>query len=140
MSNTPLPLPPSNLDFLDKDGKMTNPWNQWFNDLHLKIATNRNQQNLTAAGAVNLDSSYVSLNSTTAGFAITLAAPTLPGLTKTIEMVTHGGGKDVTMALTNVTGAPASSSCKWNGTNQQLILMSNGLKWVYIGKNGVTIT
>lgn len=112
-------------------------WLDWFRDIHYRLSTS-NHQYMTGAGAVNLDASYVSLNSSSGGFAITLDPPTIPGLRKVIEMTADGG--DVTLSLANVVGGSAATTCTWNDVRDTLILESLSDKWRVVTEGGVTLT
>ena len=62
----------------------------------------------------------------------TLAAPNYTdGQMKLIEMTVNGG--DVTLALTNIVGAPTGTTATFGATGQNLVLMSVGGVWVYLG-------
>lgn len=143
MANVPLSPPPSaSFDVLNKKD-FTPQWHQWFVDLHRKVAPNINRQDLTAAGAINPDSTYVTVStlaSTSGTYAVTLAAPTIPGLFMMIEMIARNGAKNVTLSLTNVDGGSAATTCTWNGTGQKLLLMSGNSKWTVFKERGVTLT
>lgn len=119
---------------------MSTPWSQWMTSLHRKVAPNATRQAIASASAINLDSVYVTLTTTGATYAITLAPPTLPAVDLVIEMIARGGAFNVTLSLANVTGGTASTTCTWNGTGQILILKSAGSKWVVIKQSGVTLT
>lgn len=140
MANKPLSPPPHSLTVLTEGNYFSNVWKQWIVDLHRKISPNTSRQYLTAAGAVNPDANHCSLTTTTASYAITLEAPTIPGVWLNIELISYTAAKNVTLALTNVTGGSATTTCTWNGTNQHLILLSADSKWVVIKERGVALT
>lgn len=138
MPNQDLREPPIYVKMIDEtSGNMSPEWMQWFTDIHRKLSR-KNHQTITSARAVDLEARYVALDSTAGGFAITLAAPTLQDVTKTIEMTADGG--NVTMALTNVSGGSAGTTCTWNDVNDVLILKSAGSKWTVIKEDGVSLT
>lgn len=98
-------------------------------------------QVITAAGAINLDARYVSITGPTSStYAVTLAAPTRPGIVKVIEMVATTSTNAVTLALTNVIGGTASSSASFDAAREILILVSAGDRWVVIKQQGVTLS
>jgi len=76
---------------------------------------------------------------TTGADALTLAAPTVPGLVKMITMKTNGG--DGTLASTNIVGqSSGTTSITFNDAGDCLVLMANvdlG-KWIVIHEQGVT--
>ncbi len=141
MANVPLSSPPNSFEVLN-DKVHTPNWQQWFVDLHRKIAPNINRQYLTAAAVINVDSTHVSLSTTAAGstYAVTLAAPTIPGLIMMIEMIARNGAKNVTLSLTNVDGGSAATTCTWSGVGQKLLLMAGDSKWTVFKERGVALT
>lgn len=96
-----------------------------------------NVQTLTGAGAIDTTSPSTELVTTGAN-AITLAAPTIPGLVKTIRMKTDGG--DGTLASTNIVGqSSGTTSITFNDANDMLVLVAVGLyKWAVLKEIGVT--
>lgn len=97
----------------------------------------------TSAGALTLSKVYHSLsNSSGSSYAVTLAAPTSVqlGIIKEIEMITGDGTNTVTLALTNVNGGSAATTCTWNAAGQKLIVMAGASKWTVIKEFGVTLT
>jgi len=137
-NNLLLSPPPTNTQLIDAITKnLSSTWLKWFNDLHYLTGV-RNHQAVTVATAINLDARYVGISSAGGGYAITLAAPTLPGITKVMEMTADNG--DVTMALTNVEGGSAATTCTWNSVGDTLILMSRSSKWIVIKEQGVALT
>src|SRR5678809_715517 len=142
-SNKPLTPPPIETSVINSLGNpsINTPWLMWLNKLHSFIPnSNRNNQAIIMASPVNLDASYVTLTTTSASYAITLDAPTIPSLFKTIELISYTAGKDVTMSLSNVTGGTASTTCTWNGVNQSITLRSRTSDWEVIKQNGVTLS
>jgi hypothetical protein len=139
-----LPPPPSTspiISPIDKKSLNMN-WIIWLDKLHVFMPnSNRNTQSITGAIAVNANCNYINLSSNASGtYAITLEAPTVPNLEIVIEMINFTTAKTVTMALTNVIGGTASTTCTWNGTNQALILKSLATKWCVYKQQGVTLT
>jgi len=127
-----------------KTGMMTYGWANWLDRIHYKLST-RNYQNVTSAAgvaaAVNLDAQYVALSDANGGdYALTLAAPIIPGTTKVIEMTSRTYGGNVNLDLTNVVGGTASSTCTFGTQGGCLILMSLSTKWVVIKQYNVTLT
>lgn len=96
-------------------------------------------ETLSAAGAISLVTAETSLALSGTG-AVTLAAPTKPGVIKTITMTADNG--DVTLALTNVVGGSAATTCTFNDVNDHIILVSNvaRAKWVVIKEVGVAMS
>lgn len=138
MPNKDLTQPPVYIKSRDDTTKLPTPeWNQWFNDVHRQLST-RNHQTITSARAVDESAQYVAIDSTSGAFAITLAAPNVPNVTKVMEMTADGG--DVTMALTNVIGGSAGTTCTWNDVRDILVLKSASDKWVVLNEIGVSLT
>jgi hypothetical protein len=103
----------------------------------------RPTQPITAAGAINPDCDLIQLTGPATGtYAITLAAPRPQdkGNTLAIEMTATTGSNTVTMALTNVSGGTASTTCTWSAANQRLILIALGSTWEVIKQDGVTLS
>lgn len=97
------------------------------------------EQSLIAAGAVSLTVAITKLNLVGAG-AVTLAAPSKPGFIKIIRMDTDNG--DVTLALTNVVGGSAATTCTFNDIADRLVLVSDSAasgKWIVLKESGVTL-
>lgn len=141
--NQVLEKPPTTSDILDNlnSKKGNTSWLLWFDKLHYLLTPVRNQQNITSAQGINLDANYVSLsNSSGSSYAVTLDPPTAEARDMLIEMIAGDATNFVTLALTNCTGGTASTQCKWNSTNQQLLLKSAHSKWVIYKQNGVTLT
>lgn len=138
--NTQLKPVPSFDNIVKADGKNSDTWIKWFNDIKFYL-TNDSHQEITGAQGINVDAKYVRLINTSGGtYAVTLDAPTLEGKDMLIEMVTGSGVNTVTLALTNCTGGTASTTCTWNNSNQQLLLKSCYNKWLVVKQNGVTLT
>jgi hypothetical protein len=98
------------------------------------------EQTITAAGALSTTVA-VSKLAVVSGGAVTLAAPTKPGMQKIIKMTTDDG--DVTLALTNVVGGTQSSTATFGAVGDTLVLMSDvasGGKWMVIKEIGVVLT
>ena len=140
MANFLLPPPPV-LEPFTLDGKrFTSTWEKWYNDLRSVIPEAYvSRQSITAAGALDQSTHYAELITTTGAYAVTLAAPTIPGITKVIEM-TADGGFDVTMSLANCTSGSAATTCTWNSVGDTLVLISKSNKWVIIDEDGVVLT
>lgn len=111
---------------------------QWFDQIYNKLSP-ANHQKLIAAGAINLDAQYVDVETSGSTFAVTLAAPTIPGVYKIIEM-TADSGHDVTLALTNVVGQSSGTSCAFNDVGDALVLVSLSNKWLVLKEYGVTLS
>ena len=97
------------------------------------------QQSVVAAGALSVSKVYSGL-AVVGGGAVTLAAPdgTFLGQVKTIEMTTDDG--DVTLALTNVVGGSAGTTCTFNTVNGCLVLLALSSKWVVLKEFNVTLS
>lgn len=97
-----------------------------------------NTETLVAAGAVSITTTSTSLALVGAG-AVTLAAPTVDGLVKIICMTVDNG--DVTMALTNVVGGSAATTCTFNDANDTIVLVSSlaRAKWIVLKEVGVSM-
>lgn len=137
--NTPLDPPPVQSPIIGLKNLVSDPWIKWFTRLRL-LNSNVNHQSITVATTVNLDSEWVTLDGTSGAYAITLNAPTLAGIDKSIEMTVYTS-HSVTMSLSNCTGGTASTTCTWNGVGQILHLKSTaGGKWNIIKQSNVTLT
>lgn len=113
-----------------------------FDQINL-TAAGKPTQSITAATAINPDASLVQITGPTSStYAVTLAAPRPQdqGNTLAIEMKSTTSTNSVTLALTNVTGGTASSTCTWNAAAQKLILLACGTTWEVIKEDGVTLT
>jgi hypothetical protein len=100
-------------------------------------------QALTAAGAIDLDASYVSLvGPASSTYAVTLAAPTAAqrGQVKTVQMLSTTSTNAVTLALTNVIGGTAASSASFDAANETLVLVAAAGKWLVVKQHGVTLS
>jgi hypothetical protein len=95
-------------------------------------------ETVIAAGAVSVSVAETSLALVGAG-AVTLAVPTKPAMIKIITMTVDNG--DVTLALTNVVGGSAATTCTFNDANDVLVLVSDlaRAKWVVLKEVGVTL-
>ena len=101
----------------------------------------RPTQATTAAGAIAAVAGLVELTGPASGsYAITLAAPRVQdaGRTLLIEMPAAAGGS-VTMALTNVTGGTASTTCTWTAAKSKLLLVAGAAAWEVAKQDGVTL-
>ena len=96
-------------------------------------------ETIIAAGAVSVLLKNSKLALVGAG-AVTLAAPdaSMYGIVKTIEMTTDNG--DVTLALTNVNGGTAGTTCTWSAVGQMLVLVGGTSKWQVVAEAGVALT
>lgn len=139
--NKTLPPPPLPSSVVQDNKIIAVPWENWVNTLHY-LNSNANFQDITAASNVALDARYVSLTTTSGGgtYAITLSAPTIPGVLKVIEMIVRGGSSNVTMSLSNCTSGSAATTCTWNSVGDTLTLISKSNKWVIIDEDGVSLT
>lgn len=101
------------------------------------------EQTITAAGAIDPRASHVRITGpATSTYAITLAAPgpTDGGRTMIIDMVSTTGSNTVTLALTNIIGGTAASTCTWNAARQSLTVMAQNDRWVVLKQQGVVLT
>lgn len=112
-------------------------WLAWFRDIYSKLSA-VNYQVVTGATNLNLDSSYISLDSSLGSYSVTLDAPTLPGIPKIIELVNYGG--HVTLALTNIVDGTSATTCTWTGVGNTLVLLSRKDKWMVTHQGGVTLS
>lgn len=131
--------PPTDSLFVTPAGRVTAPWQKWFDDVHYLLGT-RTHQKVTAATPINLDAGYVSLVTTGASYAVTLGAPTIPGVWLLIEMITRTGAFDVTLSLANCVGGSAATTCTWNTAGDSLLLLSKANKWLIVKEQGVALT
>lgn len=114
-------------------------WRSFFNSLYFNLSI-KNHQTITAASAVNLDARFVRLRSSGSGYAVTLAAPTIPGIYKTIQK-TSNNTDNITLLMTNIFGQPSGTTVTWNSQNDILVLVScDNSKWYIVSYNGVTFT
>lgn len=130
MANRSFPLPPTK--------GLSKPMQQWLTEVHRRFSEKGNQV-ITAASAVDVDATHVDISVASGTYAITLAAPTIPGIVKIIE-ATDVSGTSITMALTNCTGGSAATTCTWNSTGDILMLVSANNKWVIYKELGVSLT
>lgn len=127
-------IPPS-IDLKDNDST----WRSWFNNLYYNLSI-KNHQTITAAAAINLDARFVRLQSSGSGYAVTLEAPTIPGIYKVIQK-TSNNADNITLAMTNLIGQPAGTTLTWNSQNDIVVLVScDNSKWYIVSYNGVTFT
>jgi hypothetical protein len=96
-------------------------------------------ETVIAAGAASVTKSYTKLEVVSGG-AVTLAAPdaTMIGHTKVIEMTVDDG--NVTMALTNVQGGTAATTCTWSNAGECLVLVAGATKWNVVSEGGVVLS
>lgn len=98
-------------------------------------------ESITAAGAASVTVPVTQLTGpATSTYAITLAAPSAPGIVKTITMIATTGSDAVTLALTNVVGGSQATSASFDAAGETLILVSNATKWVVVKEYGVTLS
>lgn len=142
-NNKILTPPPSNTEIVDQGNNVSIPWSAWFNDLQY-ILSNRNHQTVIGAQPINLDSRFVDLktSSDSGSYNITLDAPTVNGIIKTICMTVRETGTDITLAMTNIidTANPGATSAVWDGVYETLELVSVNNKWLILNNLNVTIT
>lgn len=138
MSNKNIPSPPNRANIAGENTP-SSLWASWFSDIHRRISS-ASYQTITAAEPVNLDSMYCSVGTTTGTYAITLDAPTIPGIPLVIEMIQRTSTYNVTLSLTNVVGASAATTCTFNSVRDTLVLVSLADKWLVIKEYGVTVT
>jgi hypothetical protein len=137
MPNIVLNPPPNQQDIVDSK-KALFSWTQWFDRLHYLLSP-RNHQTITAASAINLDARYVAIQESAGNYAVTLAAPTVAGITKIIEMTARASGT-VTLSLSNVVGGSAGTTASFDAVGETLILISRSAKWVVLKEVGVTLS
>lgn len=104
-----------------------------------KLDTSAETESITAAGATDAAKRISTLDLPGAG-AVTLAVPdaSMLGLTKVIEMTTDNG--DVTLALTNVQGGSAATTCTWANVGEALVLVAGIAKWNVVSEGGVVLS
>jgi len=103
------------------------------------VDASANVETIAAAGAASITVPNSKLALVGAG-AVTLAAPGagMLGRIKIIEMTVDNG--DVTLALTNVTGGTAATTCTWSAVDQALVLVGGTNKWHVVAESGVALT
>jgi hypothetical protein len=109
-----------------------------FTEINLRCDDSAMTETVTGAGAISVTVPHTNLV-TTGADALTIAAPTKPGMIKTIRMTTDGG--DGTLASTNIVGQSAgTTSITFNDAGDYLVLVSiSGLaKWAVLKEGGVT--
>lgn len=99
-----------------------------------------NVETVAAAGACSVTITNTKLDSTAGAMAVTLDVPgaDMLGRIKVIEMTVDNG--DVTLALTNVTGGSAATTCTWANVNEALVLVGGTNKWHVIAESGVVLS
>lgn len=98
-------------------------------------------QTITAADAIALSARHVKITGPASStYAVTLAAPTVGGIVKVIEMVATTSTNAVTLALTNVVGGSSATTATFNAAGEILTLVSAGSKWVVLDELGVTLS
>lgn len=113
-------------------------WNHGLKAPIQPVANVNNDNGIIGPGVTRAE-----LTTTGATYAITLNAPSLAdraagGLV--IEMVARGGSNNVTLALTNVSGAGAATTATFDAVGDALVLQPLGGKWHLIANSGVTLT
>ncbi len=96
-------------------------------------------ETIAAAGAVSVVKRISQLALSGAG-AVTLAVPdaSMLGQVKVIEMTEDNG--DVTLALTNVQGGSAATTCTWANVGEALVLVAGISKWNVVSEGGVVLS
>ncbi len=96
-------------------------------------------ETLTAAGAISTSTAETHLNFA-AGGAVTLAAPTVRGLVKVIDVSSFS--VNYTLALTNVVEGTAATTATFTSTAGRLVLLSDvGLgKWIVLKQSAAGLT
>ena len=111
----------------------------WVDNVFFNLSA-KNHQIVTEAVSLNLDSRFVQLQSSGSGYAVTLAAPTLPGIYKTVQK-TSNNADNITMSLTNCFGQPSGTTVTWNSQNDIIVLVScANSKWYIVSYNGVAFS
>ncbi len=124
---------------LPLDVKNDSIWRSWFNNLYFNLSI-KNHQLITAAAPINLDARFVRLQSSGAGYAITLSAPTVPGIYKVIQK-TSNNADNITLLMDNIFGQPSGTTVTWNSQNDIVVLVScANSKWYIVSYNGVAFT
>ncbi len=100
------------------------------------------EETVIAAGAISTTVAVTKL-AVVGGGAVTLEAPTKPGLLKIIIMTTDDG--DVTLALTNVVEGSAATTATFSAVTGRLVLVStlaSGGKWIVLKESaaGLALT
>lgn len=95
------------------------------------------EETLIDAGAMSLTKRVTKLALAATG-AVTLAAPTVPGIVKVIEMTADNG--DVTFSLANCIGQSSGTTATFNDVRDQLVLISGTDKWIVVKERGITLS
>lgn len=95
-------------------------------------------ETVVAAGAISVTKAVTTLTLPSGG-AVTLAAPTKPGMQK---IIMSSNTQTVTLALTNVVGGSAASTATFDAATEKLVLISDvaGGKWIVLKELGVTLS
>lgn len=99
------------------------------------------EETVTTAGAVSVTKAVTKIDSTLGGMAVTLAAPSKPGMIKVIKMTVDGG--DTTLALTNVVGQSSGTTCTFGDNGDTLVLVSDSAtsgKWIVLAEVGTAMS
>lgn len=99
------------------------------------VATAANIETSAANGGALSVSKVYSLITSAGAETRTLAAPSVAGQLKIIEMGTYVG--DVTLSLANVVGGSAGTTATFGAEGQSLVLISLAAKWLVIGNTAV---
>lgn len=124
-------------------GSFANPF-LIFDAVNYSVVTNVEAK--TSAGALTTGKWFHTLsNSSGSSYAVTLAAPSYGGITKTISMIAGDATNSVTLALTNVVGGSAATTATFDAAGETLVLVSiqtgaSTFKWLVIKEHGVTLT
>lgn len=107
-------------------------------DIPLTSEDFADSETILVAGAISLLTRVTKLSAASGAYAVTLAAPTTPGMVKVIDMTVAGNA--ITLALTNVQGGTAATSASFDAVNECLVLVSGAGKWMVVGQAGVTLS
>jgi hypothetical protein len=105
------------------------------NDVDVSART----QAITAALAIDLDARHVTLAGPVGAgtYAVTLAAPTRPGVVKT--MISGAGDKTVTLSLANCIGQSAGTGATFDAADELLVVVAGTNHWIVLQESGVTL-
>lgn len=103
---------------------------------------------LTGAGALSIETLRSTFSNATGGtYAVTLAAPTAHqlGKRKQVTMTSGDATNTVTLALTNIVGGSASTTCTFNSNGDSLLLeavqtASSTYRWLVLKEYGVVMS
>ena len=105
-----------------------------------KLAGLETTETILVAGAVAVDGKVSYLDGSSGVYAVTLAVPdaSMLGQVKVIEMT--DATNDVTLALTNVQGGSAGTTCTWTNVGEALVLVAGLAKWNVVSEGGVVLS